>query len=629
MTKQLKAVLRDETGFAIVVVTMIMVVTMVMFSAVVLRANQTLRLARQTEYNTRAELLARSGLERAIVETRANPTSYAGTPLTWQNNDPGAGRAYLVGTPIRQGDNVELVSTGMANGVGRQLRAMAAIMSGPSGVFDKAIYAGNVPPNGAAPNPNYRLSFGGAGTEGDEINGDVYSGNDVVVVDDAAVLPAVAESYQDLNGNNMYDRGDVLTLDIDGDGQYDPTVSEALHEDNGNGIYEPDLGETFDDANGNGQYDPRETFRDYNQNGLCDAGEPFTDSNGNNRYDYGIEGVGDVTYPGHPEAQGGSEPLAPPDLSAMNFPATADVNVSQRFGSMSSGTLPSSNPAHIFRKNSSSTFSEVDQVFTVDGHQINPDDYFLEDPYESVSTGEKESDSNATRISVSSASQGHEEGNNKVYFIDGNLWLHNSHTYSFKLKYPTSDGVRLTFVVRGNIVLSDNFYYNSMVNDQVSFIAMKREDDPNAEISGNVYIGDPRFGTIRYLHGLLYAENNFYDNNLDEEGSYQFDIYGNMTAGNQVAINRDYEVPGHYEWRFVSGRWRRVWVEPQTKHSKMVIDFDNRYIDGPNGLERMCPGLPNGPNRSTVLALRIASIVDVGPVNPPAEYWERYEGYRR
>jgi len=72
-----------------------------------------------------------------------------------------------------------------------------------------------------------------------------------------------------------------------------------------------------------------------------------------------------------------------------------------------------------------------------------------------------------------------------------------------------------------------------------------------------------------------------------------------------------------------------VWVEPQTKHSKMVIDFDNRYIDGPNGLERMCPGLPNGPNRSTVLALRIASIVDVGPVNPPAEYWERYEGYRR
>ena len=38
----------------------------------------------------------------------------------------------------------------------------------------------------------------------------------------------------------------------------------------------------------------------------------------------------------------------------------------------------------------------------------------------------------------------------------------------------------------------------------------------------------------------MYAENNFYDNNLDASGSAQVTVHGNMTAGNQVLINRDY-----------------------------------------------------------------------------------------
>jgi len=616
--------IEDESGIAIVAVTIVMVAAMILFGAVILRVNHPILMARKTEYNVRADLLARSGLEKAIVEMRANPTGYAGTPLTWEKDSPSMGRAYWVEQPVRRGNQVELIATGISNGVAREIRAFAAMASGPSGVFDKAIYAGNVPPDGRSPALDYELRFGGIGDQADQINGDIYCGNNVSVMDDSIVLPAVAEPYADLNGNGMYDKGDTLIIDIDGNRQYDPDISERLYEDNGNGIHEPELGETFDDVNGNGWYDRAETFQDRNQNGLFDVAEPFTDRNGNGRYDYGIEAVGEVDYPAYPDADGGADPLYPPNLGDADFPNTAEVNVAERFTRIGSGTLPESDAAHIFRKNSGSAFGDVDEVFIVKGRQINPDDYFLEDPYEPVSAGDRQSDSGATEISISSSADKCEEGNNKVYFIDGNLWLHNTRTYSFRLKYPEDEGVHLTFVVRGNIVFCDNFFYGNVSKDQVAFIAMRRDDDPQGIVSGNIHIGHPQFGTVRYLHGVLYAENNLCENNLNEGRSHQFDMYGSMGAGNHITINRNYNVPGHYERRSKNGKWRKIWIEGEEKHSRMVLSFDGRYSEGPNGFERLCPGLPRGPNRAAIPVLRIGSVVYSGHVEPPGEYWRQF-----
>ena len=56
--------------------------------------------------------------------------------------------------------------------------------------------------------------------------------------------------------------------------------------------------------------------------------------------------------------------------------------------------------------------------------------------------------------------------------------------------------------------------------------------------SGNVYFGDPTFGTLREMHAFMYAENDFYDTNLSSSSSSIVELVGNMTAGNQVKINR-------------------------------------------------------------------------------------------
>jgi hypothetical protein len=68
------------------------------------------------------------------------------------------------------------------------------------------------------------------------------------------------------------------------------------------------------------------------------------------------------------------------------------------------------------------------------------------------------------------------------------------------------------------------------------------------------------------MNAYMFAENNFYDYNLDAAGSAQVTVNGNMTAGNQVLINRDYG----------------------TQHSKLSVNFDDRISTGAITL----PGLP-------------------------------------
>ena len=108
----------------------------------------------------------------------------------------------------------------------------------------------------------------------------------------------------------------------------------------------------------------------------------------------------------------------------------------------------------------------------------------------------------------------------------------------------------------------------------VAFIAIK---DAGVHDSGNVYFGDPTFGTLEEMHAFMYAENNFYDNNLSATGSARVKLVGNMTAGNQVNINRDVG----------------------TQHSKLTVNFDDRIATGALSM----PGLPHSSGADAAYAV--------------------------
>ena len=142
-----------------------------------------------------------------------------------------------------------------------------------------------------------------------------------------------------------------------------------------------------------------------------------------------------------------------PDIDAMNYPTTADFKVADLFkgATYKSSELggkayqvAESNPASIFRKNPSDRTSDTGSTVK--------DDYFLEDPYEPMTTDSGSTGANACKITLSGVSgEPGADSNHQVFFIDGNLWVHNMNVFSFKIDHSEPNGVQVTFVARGNI----------------------------------------------------------------------------------------------------------------------------------------------------------------------------------
>lgn len=278
---------------------------------------------------------------------------------------------------------------------------------------------------------------------------------------------------------------------------------------------------------------------------------------------------------------GGTQPI--PDLAAMNYPVSANVKVATEFASAtyaSSGQggrayqLPKTNRAHIFRKNPSDR--------RTNWAATTKEDYFLEDPYQTLHADSASNGTDCNPIQLNNpalSGYGTQSGNRIVYYIDGNLWVHNQSAMSFKIKAGDTTGVQVTFVIKGNLYISDNIFYENTSKDGIAFITLK---DPSVTDSGNIYFGDPTFGTLNRMDAFMYAENNFIDNNLDASGSLQITVNGNMTAGNQVAINRD------------SGG----------RHTKMTVNQDRRVTAGTLAM----PGLPrasaSGPSSYTIAMMK-------------------------
>lgn len=281
-------------------------------------------------------------------------------------------------------------------------------------------------------------------------------------------------------------------------------------------------------------------------------------------------------------ATGEEQPI--PNIAGMNYAVTADIKVNDEFraatykNSQQGGKawqLPATNPAHIFVRNPSDRTAQT---------ALTPkDDFFLEDPTQPLRADSNSDgrDPNVVQLTRdgSTANPGPRDGNRKVYFIDGNLWIHNSSAMSFQLRHQGGQGVQVTLVVKGNIYISDNIFYQNKNQDGLALIAIK---DSGYADSGNIYFGDPAFGTLENMDSFMYAENNFYDSNLSASGSSKLVLNGNMTAGNQVAINRD------------SGK----------NHTKLTVNFDNRLMNQSLAL----PGIPGtnaaGPTGFSVLMMR-------------------------
>ncbi|HEX5137080.1 MAG TPA: hypothetical protein VFY93_08920 [Planctomycetota bacterium] len=264
--------------------------------------------------------------------------------------------------------------------------------------------------------------------------------------------------------------------------------------------------------------------------------------------------------------------VAPPDLRVMRYDEIADFKVDASAPFNASGQLPLSDPRHIFVKE-----YRADLAKSV-GFRFDNTNYFLGDPYEG---------GNIDRVSVSY------DGNEKVYFIDGNLWVEPMGDTSRIVRSPV-DGTRITVVVRGNIYFCDGLQYEDPEHDALLFIAMTDgesytdangnnqydagepilHDDGDGvyegprEGSGNIHFGDPNGGGLGDVHGFMYADNYFQDHVLDGTNGQPipFAVTGFMSAGEQVRIKRDFN----------------------GKHAKMTVNFDPRVVNG----DIVLPGFP-------------------------------------
>jgi hypothetical protein len=312
------------------------------------------------------------------------------------------------------------------------------------------------------------------------------------------------------------------------------------------------------------------------------------------------------------------------DLEARGVPANAAASMTKQDGSQQEmgraerQITDVNDPAHIFRKEPTTNIGTTQK--RVQGYSgMNPDkpNYFLEDPSKTANNGGtalapwgQDTGNTGLRVEVKP------NGNDKVYFIDGNLWASNGPAYTFQWLNSTNTDMKITIVVKGNVYLTDNLIYDQIAKsggrkDALAIIAIKDPNQVNMSAadlndvsspfynhggkanaseqerinhaleynklhgSGNIFFGDPGGGTTERFESFMYAENNFYDNNLTASGTVETNIYGNMTAGNQILINRK--------------------TTPATQFKALKVQYDNRIRTGQVTL----PGLPESPGATS------------------------------
>jgi type II secretory pathway pseudopilin PulG len=277
------------------------------------------------------------------------------------------------------------------------------------------------------------------------------------------------------------------------------------------------------------------------------------------------------------------------DLEAMDYVHNNTHNVAQIFydAGVSSGYLPSDNELrNVFVKNPGDRSEECSST--------TGDDYFFEPSTGFIAGSDKTAE---TPLHA---------GQDRIYYIDGDLWVHSKNdTYGFNM-----DG-KATIVVTGNIHLCDNLAY---ADDQsmLGLVALGKYDDSGELISGgNIFFGDPRFGTLYIASGMMFAAKDFLYNTDSisrkaSEPTTGFTVNGNFAAMGDVSVDRDWYTAGTgFPSTAKPARYNPNtghWEDAETgvtlnstqvnsiRHYQMIVNYDDRV----RNVDTQPPGLPRG-----------------------------------
>ena len=286
--------------------------------------------------------------------------------------------------------------------------------------------------------------------------------------------------------------------------------------------------------------------------------------------------------------QTGVEKRGVPNLASMNYEINNTHNVSQIFADegVSSGHLsPDSELYNVVVKNPGDRATECACT--------SGDDYFLE-PASGFIQGGNPKDG-ATPLNL---------GNDqRIYYVDGNVWIHNALTYGFALNG------KATIVATGNIYICDNIVYSNS-DSLLGLVALGEYDEAGQLMSGgNIYFGDPRFGTMYTVSGFMFAANDFLYNTDSVTGAAKepqtgFTVNGNFAAVNHVSVRRDWYTadgtgqarPAYFDtdanqWIDMDDGSVLTAAEINSlRHYQMKVNYDDR-VRNP---ETQPPGLPRG-----------------------------------
>jgi hypothetical protein len=277
------------------------------------------------------------------------------------------------------------------------------------------------------------------------------------------------------------------------------------------------------------------------------------------------------------------------NLKAMDYANNNTHNVSQIFAGITSGYLPSGHELRdVFVKNPSDRKKECAETPN--------DDYFLE-PI-AVSGGGSDKDAR-TPLHL---------GNKRIYYVDGDVWVHSLSTYGFLV-----DG-QATVVATGNIHICDNIKYADS-NSMLGLVALGKYDITGKLVSGgNIYFGDPRYGTMYIVSAMMFAADDFLYNHDTvaqhaAEPTTGFTVIGNFAAMDKVVVERDWytkdggkgtatKMAAAARFNPAAGQWVDVDTEKaltsseisSLRHYQMIVYYDDRV----RSIDTQPPGLPQG-----------------------------------
>jgi hypothetical protein len=163
-------------------------------------------------------------------------------------------------------------------------------------------------------------------------------------------------------------------------------------------------------------------------------------------------------------------------------------------------------------------------------------------------------------------------------------------------------------VVTGNIHICDNLKYADPNSNALGLIALGKYNGTGDLISGgNIYFGDPAYGTMYMCSAMMFAANNFLYNTASTgstlvEPKSGFIVTGCFSALNQVLINRDWYTSGMTARPAIYNPSTGQWVDAITgtaltatqisgmRHYQMIVNYDARV----RSAETRPPGLPTG-----------------------------------